>query len=173
MANYFFTDVSSKKQGPIDIQQLKELLASGIIMPTTLLESDNGYKGRARDVPDLTMSKPNPMFSPKTHQTSSGFFDFRFTRFITNTWISFIWTVIVILMLLGYGGAVIFGLYVMSQGAAMGLVFILLATIVVPLYLLFARMGLELIIVFFRIETNTREAKECLCEIKEQLVKSK
>ena len=109
-------------------------------------------------------------------------FDIGFTRFITTTWISFIWTVLVILAILACIVAVFGGPFVIynsmevwtgTTAMLMGPIVMLLGLLVTALFLLFTRMGLELAIVFFRVETNTRETKECLREIKEQLVKSK
>ena len=107
--------------------------------------------------------------------------DFGFTRFITNTWISIIWGIVIIAHLLGMMVAiyVLFnGLNVVDDGGRnMGIVAIerLLWIAAVPLItvlsLLFFRMVLKLEVIFFRIETNTRETKDLLREIKEQLEK--
>ena len=43
MSNYFYTDASGWKQGPVTQQQLKELAASGGIDPHTPVETDGGY----------------------------------------------------------------------------------------------------------------------------------
>jgi len=104
-----------------------------------------------------------PVQQTSTEGSPLDFLDFGFTRFITNTWISFIWIVIVILVILAYVSIVSFGLFAMSQGnegGIAGLGVIMLATIMAPLYLLFARIGLELIIVIFRIETHLRSIRE-------------
>ena len=45
MSDFFFTDATGKKQGPINAPQLKTLAERGIITPTTLLETDTGHKG--------------------------------------------------------------------------------------------------------------------------------
>ena len=83
-------------------------------------------------------------------------FDFGFTRFITNTWISVIWTLFVILAALACIVAIVGGLFAVANGAMQGFGSILLAPIVIALYLLFIRIGLECIIVLFRIETHLR-----------------
>jgi len=100
-------------------------------------------------------------------EKTPGIFDFGFTRFITNTWISFIWSNTVIIILLCWGIAVLNGLVAILQGGdffIVGLGIIFLATIVAALNLLFARMALEFIIVVFRIETRVR-TMEKHCEV--------
>ena len=85
-------------------------------------------------------------------------FDFGFTHFITNTWISFIWILNVILTILSCVVATYIGLYALNYGGSAG--FLLLSPIVAALFLLFTRMGLECIIVLFRIETHLRVIRE-------------
>lgn len=54
MANYFFIDDNGDTQGPIDEQQLQELVAKRIITPTTPMSSDNGRRGDAKKIlPEL------------------------------------------------------------------------------------------------------------------------
>jgi len=93
-------------------------------------------------------------------------FDIRFTRFITTTWISIIWVFVIVLHFLALGGGVI-GLALWSNAAQSShyvteppfwLWFVL--PIAVAFSLLGFRMSLELMIVIFRIEANTRVAKE-------------
>ena len=100
----------------------------------------------------------NPDYNSSDSQKSPGFFDFGFTRFITNTWISFIWMVCVGVILLGYVIALIAGLSAMFvHGSFTGVVIIILAaTVAAALCLLFTRISLELTIVVFRIETHLR-----------------
>jgi len=50
---YFYCDANGWKQGPIDDQQLRELVAYGIITPSTPLETDSGHKGTAGQIPGL------------------------------------------------------------------------------------------------------------------------
>ena len=42
MANYFYFDWHGSKQGPVSEEQLKELLAKGVISRYTMLETENG-----------------------------------------------------------------------------------------------------------------------------------
>jgi len=88
------------------------------------------------------------------------FFDFGFTRFITNTWISIIWTICVFVILGTYGIALIAGLVTMTQNFGGGFMIMVMATIAAPLYLLLVRIGLEVIIVVFRIETHLRALRD-------------
>lgn len=189
MTNYYYLDQTSQKRGPLTKQQLQELVAQGVIGPDTLMETDGGHKGVAGQIPGLfTTTSPPSSFAvppiqppyngnPQTSYQSpeyypqrktSGIFgilDFGFTRFITNVWISFIWTVIVIIVFLLWGLACLAGLATILQGGndsafIGGLLIFFLATTLAALYLLFARMGLELIVVVFRIETHLRTIRD-------------
>ena len=103
---------------------------------------------------------------------SPGIFDIRFTRFITNVWISIIWVVVIVAHFLGYGIAILVtitmvmnvasmvGVNSVFAGAIMLPSVVLLETVLFVLALIFSRMALEVIIVLFRIETNTRVLKE-------------
>jgi len=54
MPNYFYADVDGQKQGPVDEQQLQELIDQGIINPNTRLVTDTGHKGLAGQIPGLS-----------------------------------------------------------------------------------------------------------------------
>ena len=56
MPNYFYTDASGQRRGPVDDQQLKTLAGSGVITPKTPLETESGYKGTAGQIPGLKFS---------------------------------------------------------------------------------------------------------------------
>jgi len=117
--------------------------------------------------PNGTQSDYQNTGSRPPSEKSPGIFDFGFTRFITNIWISFIWRCIVVVVLLTWGINIIRGLSEIAKGDAssvMGFAIILLATIATPLSLLFTRIGLEFIIVVFRIETRVR-TMEKHCEV--------
>ena len=64
MPNFFFTDATGKKQGPLNALQLKALAERGIITPTTLLETDTGHKGTAGQLRGLF---PVPPVIPTPH----------------------------------------------------------------------------------------------------------
>ena len=83
-------------------------------------------------------------------------FDIGFTRFITNTWISIIWTIAVILHFLAFLCGV-FAFLSTTKGAVPP---IALLALVAPLSLLFSRMALEFTIVVFRIESHLRAMRE-------------
>ena len=53
MPDYFYFDQTQQKQGPIDEQQLRELAAVGIIKPHTPMETVEGHKGIAKQIPGL------------------------------------------------------------------------------------------------------------------------
>ncbi|MGL4593833.1 MAG: double zinc ribbon domain-containing protein [Thermoguttaceae bacterium] len=53
MPNWFFTDADGIKQGPINDQQLQSLVKQGIIVPTTVMETDGGHTGQAGQIPNL------------------------------------------------------------------------------------------------------------------------
>ena len=82
----------------------------------------------------------------------AGLFDFGFTAFITLKFLRVIYAILMVLIVLG---GLFFFLALASRGAAA----ILLALIVVPLvtllYLIFARISMELIALLFRIGENT------------------
>jgi hypothetical protein len=53
MANYFYFDQTNQKHGPIDEQRLRELAVAGIIKPNTPMETVDGHKGTAKQIPGL------------------------------------------------------------------------------------------------------------------------
>jgi len=152
MANFFYTDADGNRQGPVSEQRLKELVAQRVIMPMTLLETDGGHKGVARQIPGLNFPTDE-----------IGLFDIGFTRFFTNIYISYIWILTIILTLLSY--VVCLGFLFSIAGYNLGppgtvFVLFIVLTILVPISLLVERMSLEAIIVFFRIETHLRAIRE-------------
>jgi len=182
--NYFYIDANGQKQGPVSEQRLKELATQGSIEPNTPLETTTGYKDVAGRIgikfdfrkvsqDDQTPEQAkysSPRRSKHAHvgesantSESPGIFDIGFTRFISNTWISIIWVMLITAHFLAAIGATICSFYVGDP------VPFLIALFAVPISLLFSRMALELEVIFFRIETNTRESKEHLREIKELL----
>jgi len=64
MPNYFFTDVNGQRQGPYDESQLQTLVTQGVLMATTLLEADDGYKSMAGQVPALRFTNVVPQPAP-------------------------------------------------------------------------------------------------------------
>ena len=64
MPNYFYADANGQKQGPVDEQQLQELIDQGIINPNTRLVTDTGHKGLAGQIPGLKFISTAP--SPAT-----------------------------------------------------------------------------------------------------------
>jgi len=166
MAKYFYYDADGKKQGPIDGDRIKELIAQETITPTTQMATDAGRTGTASQIIGLrhntTASNPRNQ-DLLSDMKSPGIFDIGFTRFISNTWISIIWVILIIVHFLVAIGATLYSLNVGHP------VPFLIASFAVPISLLFSRMALELEVIFFRIETNTRESKKYLREIKELL----
>lgn len=69
MPNYFYTNAAGQKQGPINEQLLKELIAHGIIVQNTSMETDNGYSGVAGVIPGLFDVGP---VSPPSSPPASG-----------------------------------------------------------------------------------------------------
>jgi len=66
MANFFYFDTNGNKRGPYDHQQLKERVANGIIEPQTPMETDDGHKGLAGQLPGLFPATlpPTPSANP-------------------------------------------------------------------------------------------------------------
>jgi hypothetical protein len=84
-------------------------------------------------------------------------FDFSFTEFITIKIIKILYGIIIVL-------AGIFVLFFIVTGfrasAAMGILYIILSPLVFFLYVIIARVWLEIVIVIFRIEDNTKKMAE-------------
>ncbi len=82
-------------------------------------------------------------------------FDLSFSEFITTKLIKVLYILLLIVLVLGYVGLVISGF---SNGAGTGLLMMfIVGPIGVLLYLILIRVYLELIMVIFRIEENTRK----------------
>lgn len=65
MPNYFHFDTNGQKLGPVNDQQLKALASRGIITAETVLETEAGHKGKARQIPGLSF--------PETHMPQRNF----------------------------------------------------------------------------------------------------
>lgn len=63
MANFFYTDENGTKQGPLTPEQLQALINQGIITPDTLLESEAGHTGKARQIRGLNFPAVEPSLS--------------------------------------------------------------------------------------------------------------
>ena len=96
--------------------------------------------------------------------------DIGFTRFISNTWISFIWVVVIIAHFLGTIGAIFYAFHA-EEFKDIAVLSLFVVPLIALVSILFCRMFLELDVVLFRIESNTRETRDLLREIKEQLAK--
>ena len=60
MIRFLYIDANRQRQGPIDGKQLRELMAQGIILPTTLVRAETGWQGPAGEIPDeLLPSEPD------------------------------------------------------------------------------------------------------------------
>jgi hypothetical protein len=59
MTNFFYFDQTNQKQGPVSEQQLRELVAQGIIGPHTPMEADGRHKGVAGQIPGLFVATPS------------------------------------------------------------------------------------------------------------------
>jgi hypothetical protein len=76
-----------------------------------------------------------------------------FTSFVAPKIIKFLYVLFMILIVLGVLGMIYMGL----QMGSTGILFVVLAPVAAFLYLLLARMWLEVMIVLFRIAENTGE----------------
>jgi len=162
MANYFYFDANGDTQGPVSEEQLQELVAQGTITAQTPMSTDTGRRGTASQLAGLVFPQHYPSAS------ESGILDIGFTRFISNTWISIIWVILIIAHFLVAVGAIFMAF---NTDQTLGTISLLAVPLTALILLLSSRMALELAVIFFRIETNTRETKEYLCEIKELLGK--
>jgi len=89
--------------------------------------------------------------SPPTRGFWASLFDLSFTSFVAPKIIKFLYVLLMILILLG----TLYVVYLGLQAGSMGLVMVIAAPIGAFLYLLLARMWLEVMIVLFRIAENT------------------
>jgi cellulose synthase/poly-beta-1,6-N-acetylglucosamine synthase-like glycosyltransferase len=89
-----------------------------------------------------------------THSTGffAALFDFSFTSFITLKFLKVIYALLVAMILLG---GIVFLVAALSQGGAYILVGLVIAPLVTLVYLIFARVALESVAMFFRIGENT------------------
>ena len=79
-------------------------------------------------------------------------FDFSFTHFVTTSIIKFIF--ILLMIFAGLAALAFIGIG-FKQGTGTGFVFLLLAPVIFFIYVVFARIWCEIIIVLFRIAENT------------------
>lgn len=82
----------------------------------------------------------------------AGLFDFDFSTFITLKFLRVIYAVLMALILLAGIG---FFLSIASRGALAALLALIFVPLVTLLYLIFARVSMELIAMFFRLGENT------------------
>ena len=82
----------------------------------------------------------------------SGLFDFSFTTFITLKFLRVIYILLLVLILVAGFGFLVSSL---SEGGTAAVVGIILVPLVTLLYVIFARIYMELIALFFRIGENT------------------
>jgi len=154
MANYFYTDANGKQQGPASEQQIENLVANGNITPTTPMRVEDVTRFGAPASGDARHILPRLFPDQQSQESSSGPFDIDFTRFITNTWISALWVLTIVVAFLGCGIALLFAVNKEVP------ILILIAPIAAALFLLFMRMSFELTIVMFRIETHLRTIRD-------------
>lgn len=82
----------------------------------------------------------------------AGLFDFSFTTFITLKFLRVIYILLMVLIVLGGLGFLLAGL---SEGGGTAVATVIFVPLGVLLYLVFARISMELIALFFRIGENT------------------
>ncbi|GHT45517.1 hypothetical protein FACS189454_05150 [Planctomycetales bacterium] len=165
MPNFFYFDNNGTKQGPYDGVQLTALAKNGNVTPDTLVENEAGKQTKAKNITGLF---PHPV-PPPTSEVD--FLDIGFTRFITPVWISTIWIICIVVDVISVFISFVYAVIIANTvkedtnniGVDAAVVFILglLASIILPLLtLLLQRIVLEVLIVLFKIEKNTRETEE-------------
>jgi hypothetical protein len=92
----------------------------------------------------------------------SGLFDFGFTSFITLRFMKVIYAIIVVLVLLVGVVFLLGAITSLANGEARGLFLLVLAPLATLLYLVMARIWMEMIALFFRIGENTTRMAEAL-----------
>jgi len=143
MANYYFRDANSKKQGPYNERQIISFVARKFIAPSVLLETDGGHQITAATV---------------VHSFST---DIGFAHFLTPTLITIIWWLTVITTIIGCLCTI--GMTFSSDMPDGGKCIVAIATIAISVIsLLYTRIILELIAIFFRMERHQRTIKEIL-----------
>jgi len=161
MANYFYTDAKGQKQGPVSRDQLIELATLGDIEHASVVETDTGDRESAEYfIPSTCFKRAKAPLA--VAEPSPGIFDIRFTRFVMNFYIPYIWVLTIIVCFLGWAFSVVLGVNQLAteREPMYGIAAILMATIAVPFSLLFSRMVLEVVIVLFRIETHLRTIRD-------------
>jgi hypothetical protein len=84
-------------------------------------------------------------------------FDFSFTEFITVKIIKILYGIIIVLAGIGVLFFIVTGF---QTSAAMGILYLILSPLVFILWVILARVWLEIVIVIFRIEDNTKKIAE-------------
>lgn len=86
-------------------------------------------------------------------------FDLSFSRFITTKLVKLLYVIMLVVIALGLVGGVISGLITLfsRDGVLPGLGLICLSPLLAVIYVILARMWMELVIVLFRIAENTTE----------------
>ena len=71
--NFFYFNQNNQKLGPVSEAQLKELAAQGAISPDTPMETDDGHKGTAGQIPGLFATVPpsSTQTPPMTGETDT------------------------------------------------------------------------------------------------------
>lgn len=93
--------------------------------------------------------------SMETKGFFAGLFDFSFTNFITLRFMKVIYAILVVVVCLA--GALFFlgALLSLANGEAQGVILLILSPLITLLYLVMARIWMEMIALFFRIGDNT------------------
>lgn len=107
--------------------------------------------------PPLSMDRTSsPVYVPPTRGSGfwSRFFDLSFQEFITPSLIKVLFVIAIIVIGIGVLASVIMGF--VSSGV-FGIFILIAALIAGFIYLLIARVALEMVVVFFRIRDNTEE----------------
>lgn len=120
--------------------------------------------------------QPNPQpYPPQAHpgyqppagpryDNDKGFFgslfDFSFDNFITPKLVKFLYVLSLIIVSIAAIGLVIAGLVSLGNGSPVGLLSIILAPLVWLIYLILARLWLELFIVIFKISDDLKDIRD-------------
>lgn len=99
-----------------------------------------------------------PPASTATEGGLAALFDLSFTRFITTSFLRVIYALVLLAIAIVWLGAVITGFA--SGGVAGGLAALVVGSVIAVVYAIFARVGLEVIVIVFRIADNTAKLVE-------------
>ena len=178
MADQWYYTRNKQQQGPVSLEQLKQLAAGGQLQPTDMIWKDGlpqwqaassmgGLFGPAASpggAPPAAPPQVGKPVMPGAPMPSTGgilaFLDLDFSRFVATVIVRWLWRIWLALAAIGLLVIVISALGLLTQNPLAGVGLLVAGPCVVVLYTLFTRMGLETTIILFRIAEHLREMND-------------